>query len=270
MCTPGKTFDFPLGWPSIASSREEAAHDCEASRIGHQYLVVELGAGGWLGFPARYVPRKWTQQAQSLPPVDVRQRIYPILKRTATDLTDTTFMDSRDGNRFYVWDEAFIRPGYELAANWVYGDNYQAWGMLETKSEIPGTPNELSVFATEGYRRAPGNRLRRFSVRIDGFASAHAPLSGGEILTKPLVFEGSKLILNFASSAAGSVRVEIQDAGGEPISDFSLADCQEIYGDSIERTVSWNAGDDLKRLAGRHVLLRFELKDADLYSFRFR
>jgi hypothetical protein len=44
----------------------------------------------------------------------------------------------------------------------------------------------------------------------------------------------------------------------------------KIYGDSLERTVRWNAGRDLQALVGRPVRLGFELKDADLYSFRFQ
>jgi hypothetical protein len=223
-----------------------------------------------LGFPARYIPRKWTEQAQTLPPVDVRRRIFPQLARTATDLTDTTFITSRDGASFRVWDEAFIRPGSEQVGNWIYGDNYQAWGILETRSDIAGAPNELSVFANEGYRRGKGNQVRRYTLRVDGFASAHAPLSGGELVTKPLVFEGSQLVLNFATSAAGAVRVEIQDPEGKPIPGFALDEFPEIYGDSIERTVRWSAGRHAGAVAGRPVRLRFELKDADLYSFKFQ
>jgi len=236
------------------------------SQIAPYYRAPHL----LLGFPARYIPRPWTEQAQTLPPVELRQRLVSKLLRTASDLTDTTFMASRDATRFYVWDEPFIRPGYENVGNWIYGDNYQAWGMLETRSDIEGAPNELSVFSTEGYRRGRGNRVRRYTLRIDGFASAHAPLSGGDVLTRPLVFQGATLALNFATSAAGSLRVEIQDEQGEPIPGFGLADCPDIYGDTLERTVAWSGGRDLRRLAGRSVRLRFALKDADLYSFRFR
>jgi hypothetical protein len=34
--------------------------------------------------------------------------------------------------------------------------------------------------------------------------------------------------------------------------------------------MSWNAGSGLGDLAGRSVWLRFVLKDADLYAFKFR
>ena len=89
------------------------------------------------------------------------------------------------------------------------------------------------------------------------------------MLTKPLLFDGGQLELNFATSAAGSIRVEIQDINGKAIIGFSLAECPEIFGDTIARSVDWKDGSNLSALAGKPVRLLFELKDADLYSFRF-
>ena len=43
----------------------------------------------------------------------------------------------------------------------------------------------------------------------------------------------------------------------------------EIIGDEIARTVAWQGGADVSRLAGRPVRLRFVMKDADLFSMRF-
>ena len=84
-------------------------------------------------------------------------------------------------------------------------------------------------------------------------------------LTKPLIFDGSQLELNFSTSAAGSLRVELQYENGQPIPGFSLEDCHEYFGDSTERVVKWNRDPDLSEIAGRTVRIRFELKDADLY-----
>ena len=98
----------------------------------------------------------------------------------------------------------------------------------------------------------------------------NAPLSGGEFVTKPIVFVGDELVFNFATSAAGSIRVEIQDADGKPAEGFTLAECSEIFGDEIERVVSWKNGADVGEFAGQPVRLRIQLSDADLYAFRFR
>ena len=90
------------------------------------------------------------------------------------------------------------------------------------------------------------------------------------MLTRPIVFEGKQLAINFSTSAAGSVRVEIQDTDGKPIPGFTLADSPETFGDQIERVVTWKDDPELNKLAGQPIRLRFVLADADLYSMRFR
>jgi hypothetical protein len=105
-------------------------------------------------------------------------------------------------------------------------------------------------------------------MRPDGFISLNAGGKEGEWRTKPLTFMGRQLVINFSTSAAGAVRVEVQNGVGEPISGFSLADCPTLYGDAISRTVSWKGG-DLAALAGRPIRLRFVMKESDLYSLRF-
>ena len=135
--------------------------------------------------------------------------------------------------------------------------------------ETPGAPNELSLHFNEGSWRNDRHRVRRYTIRLDGFVSAHAPYSGGEIVTKPLTFTGKALSLNYATSAAGSVKIELQDAAGNPLPGFALADAEELFGDSVDQTVSWTGGADVSSLAGKTVRLRFVLKDADVYSYQF-
>jgi hypothetical protein len=180
------------------------------------------------------------------------------------------FMTSRNGNHFQVWPESFIRPGLRTTDSWFYGDNYQNWGLVETQPAIADAPRELSIYVTECTMQERQAYLRRHTLRIDGFVSAAAPLAGGELITKPLTFSGQRLTLNYATSAAGSVRVELQDAAGTPLPGFSLAEAEEMYGDSLEQVVSWKQGPDVGKLAGRVVRLRFVLRDADLYAMRFQ
>lgn len=75
--------------------------------------------------------------------------------------------------------------------------------------------------------------------------------------------------INYSTSAAGGLRVEIQRPDGTPVDGHTLEDCPEIIGDRIDGTVAWKAGPDVNALAGKPVRLRFDLKDADLYSLRF-
>jgi len=78
------------------------------------------------------------------------------------------------------------------------------------------------------------------------------------------------LVINFSTSAAGSVRVEIQNSQGKAMKGFALADSEEIYGDEIEHIVSWTGGSDLSKFAAKPIRLRFLMKDADLYALHFR
>lgn len=223
----------------------------------------------FLGFPTRYTEREWSSAIEALRELEHRRLRAKAHKRYGTALTDGLLMSSRDGRTFKRWDRAFIRPGAQLEGNWVYGDNYQCWGMLETESSIPGAPPELGFYVTEGYWRGMSTIFRRYTLRIDGFVSVRTPLSGGELMTKPLIFSGQTLVVNFATSAGGSMRVEIQDKGGRAIPGFSLRECVELIGDELERKVSWSGDSDLSTLTNKPVRLRFWMSDADLYSLRF-
>lgn len=222
-----------------------------------------------LGFPTRYIDRGWTESARALPRYDYRQVRAKDSRREGTAVTDGMLISSRDRQQFSVWPESFLRPGLRTRDSWFYGDTYQNWGLVETKSTIEDAPPELSLYVTERTGRETGAALRRYTLRIDGFVSLHAPLAGGELITRPITFSGSQLRLNVSTSAAGSVRVEIQDTEGQSLAGFALANCHEVYGDNLERTVSWEKDPDLGTLAGKTVRLRFEVKDADLYSYRF-
>lgn len=189
--------------------------------------------------------------------------------RYGTALTEGLLMASRDGVCFNRWNEAFLRPGIGRPGSWQYGQHYIAWNMVETESALPGAPNELSLYATEDHWHGQGGKLRRYTLRLDGFVSINASSRGGEFLSRPITFTGSKLTINFATSAAGGVRVEIQDTEGEPIDGFALAECPEQFGDSIDHTVTWENGSDVSLLSGTAVRLRFVLKDADLYALKF-
>jgi hypothetical protein len=190
---------------------------------------------------------------------------FPTHFLPAKQQTEPTFMSSRDGKTFHRWTEAVI-PRTAPKDRDGNRSNYMAWGVLS----LPGKDRELSVYGTEAYYTGPGSRLRRFSYRLDGFVSVHAPAEGGELLTRPLRFKGEKLTLNFVTGPTGSIQVEVQDADGKPVEGLTLADCKPLRGDQIEQTVTWKDGAGVGRLAGKPVRLRFRLKDADVFSFRFQ
>jgi len=177
------------------------------------------------------------------------------------DLSDAVLLTSRGGNTFdRTFMEAFVAPGVG-PENWTSRTNYPARNVVRTG------PAEMSLYVNQNYGQ-PTAHLRRYSLRLDGFAAVHAGYDGGEMTTKPLTFRGLRLFLNLATSAAGGIKVEIQRPDGTPIPGFALADCEELIGNEIERAVAFSGG-DLAGLAGAPVRLRFVMKDADLFALRF-
>lgn len=222
-----------------------------------------------LGFPTRYIERGWTDSTRELPERENREWRSKANDRYGMAVTEGLFMASRDGVKFKRWNDAFLPPGIERPGTWNYGHQYIAWHPVETKSALEGAPNELSFYATESYWTGRSSELRRYTLRLDGFVSIHAPMSGGELTTRAFTFTGRSLTMNFATSAAGGVQVEIQDEDGQAIPGFALTDGAQIFGDAVDRTVTWKNGSDVSPLAGKTIRLRFVLNDADLYSIKF-
>lgn len=73
-----------------------------------------------------------------------------------------------------------------------------------------------------------------------------------------------------ATSAVGFVKIVIRDVDHKEIEGFGIDDAVPVFGDSVERKVTWEGNPDLSKLAGKPVPLRFVLKEADLFSFQFR
>ncbi len=178
--------------------------------------------------------------------------------------TEPYLMASRNGRRFYFWGKEPVIPRTAPKDRQGNRGNYMQWGIVRTGDK------EVSVYASEGYEDAGQSRLRRFTYRVDGFASVRAGTQGGELVTKPITFDGGQLVLNFVTREGGSLRVEVQDERGTPLDGFGLVACRLLKGDEIDCVVAWKSGSDVKRLAGQTIRLRFEMKDTDLYSFRFR
>ncbi len=255
------------------------------ARSGHLYtnqiIIYDRAPHYYLGFPTRIEGEsrgitpstkyladwEWRQEREH-----ANQNDYP---GEGAAITEGLFMASRDGENFRLYEEAFARPGLRTKYTWFYADMYQARGLIETPSTVfDDAPNEFSLYFTESNLRMdrPG-MMRRYTLRLDGFVSIYAKMSGGNITTKPIRFAGNKLTLNYSSSARGGVRVGFLDEVGEPIEGFSLPDCPRIYGDQLDRPVEWYRGEevttDVSSLAGRTVKIVFELKDADLYAYQF-
>ncbi len=111
--------------------------------------------------------------------------------------------------------------------------------------------------------------IGRAVLRLDGFVSADADYTGGEIVTPPIRFEGKSLQLNLDTSGGGSVHVALLDEKARPIQGFTEADATPLCGNSVRMPVSWGKNRDVSKLAGRPIEIRFAMRDCKLYAFQF-
>jgi len=172
------------------------------------------------------------------------------------------FMTTRGGSVYdRTFMESFIKPGIGLN-NWSARTNYPALNVVQTGE------TEMSLYVNQDYTQ-PTSHLRRYSMRLDGFTSLTAPYAGGTATTRTFTFQGNELEINYATAAAGVIRIEIQDQNGKPIPGYTLNDADPIIGNEIRRSVTWKGKSDVGSLSGKQIKLHITMKDADLYSLKF-
>lgn len=207
----------------------------------------------YVGIAARFNPKRQVLTAEEAKETGVHPDYFK-------DTSDSVLLTARGGNTVSrYFRESFLRPGLGLH-HWVSRDNYPGLNIVETGE------GEMSFYVNRHYGQ-PTAHLQRFALRADGLASLHAGWRGGELTTKPFVFSGRELELNFATSAYGGIRVEVQDAEGLAIPGLSLGECTEVIGDRLAKRVQWRGA--VGEWAGKPVRLQFVLRDADIYSWRF-
>jgi hypothetical protein len=172
------------------------------------------------------------------------------------DCSDAVLLTSRAGSDVYdrTFMETFIRPGIGYG-NWVSRTNYPLTGIF------PLDESRMMMYVSRHYMQNSWH-VERLLLRTDGFASLSAPWKGGELTTKQFIFEGSELEINYRTSAAGFVRVEI-------ICGDDVYKSEEIIGDEIKRIVKWQNDASIVSASGKPVYMRFVMKDADVFSYKF-
>ncbi len=224
----------------------------------------------YIGLPTRYVERKaWNANYEQLggpENAEARRKRMASSPRHGLAITDAIFMSSRDGLTWNRFHESFMGGEPETTYNWRYGEMYKLYNLLETPCEAPQTGTELSILAID-FKSSSKKCINRYTIRLDGFASYRADFDIKTLETKPFIFDGSELSINFSTSPIGFCYVDVLDESGKPIDGYHSC---ELFGNTTDRTVFFGDSKDVAKLAGRPVRLKFTMRDADIYSFIFR
>ncbi len=205
--------------------------------------------------------------------------------------TETQFAASRDGVQW----KRYPRPTYVGLGRYDELDMVQtfiAQGMVKRGDEIWQYVFYDSDYHTSALERTRKRRLYRLIQRLDGFVSVDAPYDTyGTIITRPLRFEGNRLVLNIDTDAHGYALVGLLDEDGNPIKGFSIEESVMINGDHISIDAEWiksgierfgksirdfqgsvedvTLSSDISSLAGKTVRVKIKLRGAKLYSMQF-
>lgn len=172
-----------------------------------------------------------------------------------------------------IWDRLIREPVLPVgkAGAWDDGTVYTASNILTTSKEVVlyyGAMNLPHGGSTSGQEQYAN--IARATWRADGFMSLqNAGDDAGVITTKPVSFDAKNLKVNAKMGAGGFLKVEVLDLEDNPIKGFAVKQSKPIIGDQYNAKVSWLGNENLAKLIGKKVKLRFHLKNGNFYSFWF-
>ena len=170
---------------------------------------------------------------------------------------------SRDGRHWYrVGNREEIIPlGSESEWDTDYHDPFWEPVLVD---------DQLWIYYRSGKLRRDEPRrydLGLAKLRRDGFVSLDADQQIGTVLTRPLSFAGKNLFVNTDVRDGGYIKVALLTRGQQPIDGYSTEDSMAITEGSVNVPVRWKSATELRVQPGHYARIRFELKNARLYSF---
>lgn len=200
---------------------------------------------------------------------------------TGKSETETYFAMSRDGvNWTRTWDRAPLIPrGPEGSFD---------HGQVEAGS---GAPLELGSDLLIYYYASPAGQSEWNAetaigvgrLRKDRFVGQSAGDQTGYLITREFILEGTRLLINCSAvykpyhDKESGIQVEVVEAPdfssletrhGKRIPGYTLDDCKKIMTDNPAHEVTWKEKNNVQELTGKAVYLRFQMKNATLFSFQ--
>ena len=111
----------------------------------------------------------------------------------------------------------------------------------------------------------PPKRLTvgRATWRLHGFASLDAGPTGGQVVTRPLLIGGGKLVIN-ADANRGRLRMALIEVDGREVPGFGLGDFEVLQTNATRAEARWKTSRDIPADRPFHVVI--ELSNTRLYS----
>lgn len=200
--------------------------------------------------------------------------LYDESRGAGSGTVETQVAVSRDGRNWF----RYPRPAYAGIGDYLGRYSPQAYfaeGMIRRGNEIWQYIYAAGIYHSTWEEDDKFDAVYRVVQRLDGFVSADAPYDHhGIIITRPLTFEGNRLLLNIDTDAAGYAQVGFLDLEGEPIPGFGIDNGVYINGDYIDIPAEFLRQDadtstDLSALEGRPVKIIIRMRGAKLYSLQF-
>mmetsp|Transcript_19619 Transcript_19619/g.52161 ORF Transcript_19619/g.52161 Transcript_19619/m.52161 type:complete len:286 (+) Transcript_19619:57-914(+) len=200
--------------------------------------------GGYVGFPKRFTKLRHKISAHEKP-----------------GASDTVLIASSDLEKpWRQFGVSWVRPGRDKP-NWSQRSNMMAPG-------IRAEENEWSLYIS-GHYMWDTSHVQRLTMRPYGFASMEARdrISSFETTRFKVsgVLKGNRvnLCLNYATSAAGHIQVQVLEAGTKKL----LLQSEEIFGDELREPVEWTGSASFASAVDRELVLKFVMLDADIFAW---
>lgn len=232
-----------LNWSKPAENQYD-----DKAPVEHLYTNNTVACPGaehiFLSFPMRFMPER-----------------KKVSSYNENGVSDNVFMTSRDG---VYWDRTFaepwVRPSMDIRC-WTQRNHNPVRGIFVKD-------NVMNFYVTEHYEWDDCH-IRRYTLPMHRFASIRGDYSGATVITKPFTAKADRLLINYASSAAGDISFAVLDESKNMIDGFTFDDCGEIYGNELDYEVKWGSN-SFSQIINKKIRLAIKLKEADLYAITLK
>lgn len=202
---------------------------------------------------------------------------YGILWRFITDLNNPDFSDMggyMENDLLYSYDgQCFTVTGLAPFCNRPSPPEYgskQLWllNMVEHNDEYIICGGGTNIAHGSSYGDEKFATTVFYSIRKDGFCALYGENEGGIIYTKPFLFEGDDIILNY-DAKEGEISIEITDQHGNPFKNFNHSNCLSFKNNQQTNGKLRYINSDLNELIGKKIRFKIQLNNAMLFSMRF-